>query len=99
MVTYDCIIEAQNFLVGHWEEKGKDVILACYHATPFNKTFTEFLNECTCCGGDWGSMLLTGIRKLWPEVYEKIPNNMGWFAWPCLVYTLLLCGVDTTTSD
>ena len=99
MVTYDCIVEAQDFLVKHWEETGKDVILTCYHATPFNKTFTEFLKECTCCGGNWGAMLLTGICKLWPEVYEKIPDDMGLFAWPCLCYTLLLCGVDTTTSD
>ena len=99
MVEYKDIIEAQEYLVKNWEEDGKKVILACFHANPFNDTFGSFLNECTACGGNWGGMLLTGIRKLWPEVYESIPDDMGVFSWACLCYTLLLCGVDTTSSD
>ena len=98
MIEYKYIIEAQNFLVEHWEEKGKQVIEACFRSTPYNDTFDNFLKECTVCGGNWCGMLLTGIRKLWPEVHANIPDDMGAFAWPCICYTLLLCGVDTTSD-
>lgn len=98
MIEYKYIIEAQNFLVEHWEEKGKQVIEVCFRSVPYNNTFDNFLKECTACGGNWGGMLLTGIRKLWPEVHANIPDEMGAFAWPCICYTLLLCGVDTTSD-
>lgn len=96
MITYKNIIEAQQFLVENWEEDGKRVIEACYHSTPYNDTFDAFLKECTCCGGNWGGMILTGIKKVFPEVWEAIPNNMGVFAFGCLCNTLILCGVDTS---
>lgn len=100
MIIYDYIIEAQDFLVKHWEDDGKAVITACHHVTPYNGTFKQFLNEkCIPCGGNWGAMILEGIRASWPEVWEKIPDNMGIFSWNCLLYTLLLCGVDTSTED
>ena len=98
MITYECIKEAQETIVDHWGDKGKEVIVACHKMNPFNKNFTEFLKECTACGGNWGGMLLTGIQKLYPDVYNAIPDDMGAFAWICLCYTLLLCGVDTTES-
>ena len=54
MITYDRIIEAQNFLVENWEEKGKQVIEACFRSTPYNDTIGNFIKECTACGGNWG---------------------------------------------
>lgn len=96
MITYEYIIEAQNFLVENWGENGKKVIETCFRMAPFNDSFDSFLNHCTACGGNWGGMLLTGIKKLYPEVWEVIPNDMGINVWPCLLYTLLLLGVDTT---
>ena len=96
MIGYNEIIEAQNYLVKNWEEDGKKVIEACFHVNPFNDTFSNFLSNCSACGGNWGGMLLTGIRKVFPTVYEVIPNDMGVFAWACLCYTLMLCGVDTS---
>ena len=98
MIRYEHIIEAQNFIVENWEERGEAVIEACHRITPFNDTFDEFLKHCTACGGNWGGMLLTGIRKLWPEVYANIPDDMGINVWACICYTLLLCGVDTTSD-
>ena len=37
--------------------------------------FEEFLNNCTACGGNWGAMLLTGIKKVFPEHYDEVSNH------------------------
>ena len=94
MITFEMITEAQNTLVKNWGEDGKKVVEACARVTPFNDTTGKFLEHCICCGGDWGVMLLAGIRELWPEVWDAIPIDMGCFAWNCLCQVLVLCGVD-----
>lgn len=95
-ITYEMIIDAQETLVKYWGEDGKKVIEICATVTPFNSHIKDFLSHCTTCGGDWGTMLLTGIKELWPKVWDAIPNEMGCFAWVCLCNTLVLCGVDTS---
>lgn len=47
-------------------------------------TMEEFLNHCTACGGDWVSMLLSGIKECYPDDYiglkakcESINSNSG----------------------
>lgn len=35
----------------------------------------EFLNNCTACGGNWGAMLLTGIKCVFPEQYEEVEKH------------------------
>lgn len=57
-------------------------------------TMSEFLGHCTACGGDWGGMLLTGVHKLWPHVWDAIPEQMGVYAWECICTTIGLCGVQ-----
>lgn len=37
--------------------------------------FNEFLKYCHTCGGDWTGMLLSGIREINPEYFDKIPND------------------------
>jgi hypothetical protein len=32
----------------------------------------EFLNYCSACGGNWGAMLLTGIKRVFPEEYNDV---------------------------
>lgn len=98
MLTYEYIKEAQDFLVDYWGEDGKKVIVEAFSIPKYNKPFSEFLNECSTCGGNWGGMLLTGVKRLWPNVYDAIPEQMGHFAWNAILYTLLLCGVDTTSE-
>lgn len=97
--TYDELKEAMDFLVEHWGEDGKRVIEAILNRSDRNLahglSMKGFLESCTACGGNWGGMLLTGIKRLYPTVWEAIPDNMGDYAWPCICYTLLLCGVDT----
>lgn len=96
MITCDMILEAQTYIINQWEDDGKKVIEAIYHVNPFNGSMKEFLTHCTACGGNWGGMLLTGIKKLYPDVWKAIPDDMGIFAFLCIAYTLLLCGVDTS---
>lgn len=57
-------------------------------------TMKEFLSHCTPCGGNWGGMLLTGINKLYPDVYDAIPDDMGPFAWSGICTTLRLLAVS-----
>ena len=95
-MTYEDLIEAQNFLVEHWGEDGKRVIVEAQKATKGNIPFKRFLEHCTACGGNWGGMILPGIRELWPFVWSAIPDDMGPFPFQCLFYTLILCGVDAS---
>lgn len=96
MITYDMIIEAQEKLVKYWGEDGKRVIEECAKITPFNEDVKTFLEYCTCCGGNWGGMFLSGIKRFYINVWSAIPDNMGIFAWDGICNTLILCGVDTS---
>lgn len=96
MITADMITAAQADIVTVWGEDGKRVIEICAQSNPLNITFKEFLNDCTACGGNWGGMLLTGLRELRPNVWDAIPDDMGVFAWQGICSTLVLCGVDTS---
>lgn len=99
--TYDEIKEAQDNLVRWWGEDGKRVIEAIFNLHVEGEilyrgmSMKEFLQSCTACGGNWGGMLLSGIKRLFPNVWKAIPENMGDYAWPCICYTLMLCGIDT----
>ena len=91
------VLEAQDFIVKHWGESGKRVVLETRKASDFyGMTFKQFLSHCTPCGGNWGGMILSGIRELWPHVWDEIPDDMGLFPFQCLISTLTLCGVDTS---
>lgn len=35
----------------------------------------EFLSNCTACGGNWGAMLLTGIKCVFPEQYTEVEEH------------------------
>lgn len=98
MITCKMITDAQDTLTKCWEESGEKVIAECAKVNPFNGTSSEFLKHCTACGGNWGGMLLTGVRELWPEVWNAIPDDMGCFAWACICSVLVLCGVDTSST-
>lgn len=96
MITADMIIDAHNTIHEHWGEDGDRVIEEAAKVTPFNGTTKEFLNHCITCGGDWGGMLLSGIKELYPAVWDAVPNDMGVFAFTDICLTLVLCGVDTS---
>ena len=93
MITYRDNKNAQKILIKCWKEQGKKVIEECSKVNPFNNTCKEFLNHCVCYGGNVGQILLTGIKELYPNVYEVIPEKMGHFTFVCIVSTLILCGI------
>lgn len=96
MITYEQIVDCMDTIVDNWGEKGKEVVIACLHEKPFNDNMDKFLDNCTACGGNWGGMILTGIRKLYPKIYDIIPDDMGVFAFGTLCSVLILLGVDTS---
>ena len=96
MITYEMIQQAQEQLISHWEDAGKRVIEEIAKVAPFNSGSKEFLDHCTACGGNWGGMLLTGIRELYPAVWDAIPDDMGVDSFACICSVLILCGVDTS---
>lgn len=87
--------ERIDLLREYWGKEVVDNIVTAIVADyPQTMTMNEFLNHCTACGGNWGGMLLTGVRKLWPHVWDAIPEQMGVYAWECICTTLGLCWVQ-----
>ena len=83
-----------QFLVACWKDHGISVLEAISHQHTTPMTTDSFIsNHCYACGGDWGAMLLTGIKSLYPEVYDAIPDDMGHFAWRCLCSVTTLLGI------
>ena len=94
MITNETVIEAKECLVEYWGEDGKKVIAECAKVTPFTGQLKDFLGNCTACGANWVRAILTGIKELFPNVWEAIPDDMGMFAFMCVCAILTLSGVD-----
>lgn len=92
---FDTITNAQNELVENWGDAGKEVVTLCFQARKFDGNTADFLKFCTACGGNWGGMFLSGVRTLYPEVWEAIPEDMGVFAFGSICDVLILLGVRT----
>ena len=41
----------------------------------YSMSMEEFLSNCTACGGNWGAMLLTGIKRVFPEYYIEVEEH------------------------
>lgn len=54
---------------------------------------TEFLNNCTACGGNWSAMIMSGIHKCFPEQYNDMPSNKGYDLFE-LMQIAADCGVN-----
>lgn len=94
MMTYEKYDEAIKTIVEDWGDAGKRVVERALHA-PVNIPFKSFLDNCSACGGNWGGMLLTGIKRLRPEIWEAIPDKLGHRGFVDLCYTLNLMGIET----
>ena len=86
MTYYEAIEEVKD----KW---GDNVLIKTCLVNKTPMTFDEFLTHCTCCGGNWGGMLLTGIHELYPEVWDIIPEDMGWNPFHTICAMLVLLGV------
>lgn len=96
MITGKDYIDAIQVVKKEW---GDDVLVAACLAEKKQMTFNEFLDNCIACGGNWGGMLLSGIDKLWPDIWEIIPEKMGNNAFTTICHLLILLGVDTSGED
>lgn len=74
-----------------WESSVDDIMEAAPKGVSIS--MDDFLNHCTACGGNWGGMLLSGIKELWPAVWDAIPDHMGVHAFAGILCTLEICGV------
>lgn len=92
-MKYEQIKKAIEIIEEDWGDRGKQVIELAFN-NRLDISFDEFLSNCTACGGNWGGMLLTGFKKLRPEIYEAIPDDMGHRAFVVLCATLDLLGVE-----
>ena len=84
-------MDARAQLRDHWANA--DTVIAVAEKHNYGDTFKNFLTHCTACGGNWCGMLLTGIRKLYPDVWDAIPDDMGLYAFYDICAVLVLCGV------
>lgn len=91
MTKAESITKAIETIYADWKDDGQAVVAACIITGPLHMDMKDFLSECICCGGNWGGMLLSGVKRLRPEVWDAIPNDMGDRAWIdiCCVLTLL----------
>lgn len=48
-------------------------------------TFEDFISHCTACGGNWTAMILTGIKDVVPDLYERMPDRSYSFDEVCFI--------------
>lgn len=89
-MDYTEIVYYMSLLAKEWGIDGEKVVAECFKADTKEMNCDEFVKYCSACGGNWGGMLLTGVKRLYPEVWNAIPNEMGHNAWGCIIATLKL---------
>ena len=87
--------ELREYLIEEWGEAGERVLAEVDKIDKVEMTFDDFLGYCFACGGNWSAMFLSGIKKLWPQIWDAIPENMGHHFWVCLSVLIKLCGVKS----
>lgn len=86
--------EDRKYIVEIWKDAGQKVLEAIDRQDAKAMNSDDFLLHCTACGGNWGGMLLSGVKALYPEVYEAIPQNMGKYAWQGICTVICLLNID-----
>jgi hypothetical protein len=85
----------QEYTIRYYWDDADAVIDAIARQKTTPMTMSEFLDHCIACGGNWGGMLLSGIKELYPDVYDAIPDEMGFNAFGCICTILNMLGVTT----
>ena len=93
-MDYAEIVYYMSLLAKECGKAGEMFVEQCFEADTKEMSCDEFLNNCSACGGNWGGMLLTGVKRLYPEVWYVIPDDMGHNAWGCIIATLKLLKID-----
>ena len=85
-------LNSRETIIALWKLRGI-ALVEMAEIRPINMTVKEFLSHCTACGGDWGAMLLSGIKELSPVVYDLVPDDMGVFSFCAICELLHILGV------
>lgn len=85
----------REYIIAVWGKHGEKVVVEIDLVSKQPITMSDFLNYCTACGGNWGGMLLSGIRTLYPTVWDVIPDDMGIFAWEAICAVCRLLNIST----
>ena len=87
-----------EYVVANWGDAGIKIVelISTKYANNPHMELDEFLNHCIACGGNWGGMLLSGIKDLFPDVWELIPEDMGIFALSVICDRLRLLNIYST---
>lgn len=96
MILHSDFMEALDTVRNEW---GDEVVVYACMAQKTKINFKDFLDLCTACGGNWGGMLLSGVRRLYPDVWDAIPEDMGVHAWGTICSLLIILGVDTSEEE
>lgn len=90
-----------EYVVANWGDAGIKIIelISTKYANNPHMELDEFLDHCIACGGNWGGMLLSGIKELFPDVWELIPEDMGMFAFTVICEVLNLLNVKNTKNN
>ncbi len=96
MITEEMRKEAMTEIAFGWSDSARAIFEECAKIEPFDGGVGEFLDHCAACGGNWGGMFLSGIKSLYPKVWDAIPNDMGRSPFDKICSVLVLCGVDTS---
>lgn len=70
--------EVRDLLVNAWGDDVAGKVFAeidKVHTEPM--AVSDYMDKCTACGGDWGNMLLSGVKVLFPDVYNAVPDKLG----------------------
>lgn len=86
LASKECLIEL-------WGDNAHTVLNVIDTTNAPTISGNEFLDHCTPCGGDMCGLLLSGIRALYPTVWEAIPDDMGKHAFYALGTILELLNI------
>ena len=70
-------LASRECLVELWGEDATKVLATIDSTTIVPMHGKDFLSHCTTYGGDWCALLLSGIKALYPAVWDAIPEDMG----------------------
>lgn len=101
MVSDEMLREAEAFITSKWGKSAERVISECKKMPKINLSLSEYANKyCVAQGGNLGGMLISGLAlSEYKNVYDAIPSRMGKNgneAFLCIVYLLVLLGVDAS---
>ena len=71
---YDCEGPFE-FVFPSEDDEDEDIFESLKEEKEPKMTFEEFLNHCDAKGGNWVMMILSGIKKVFPEKYEEIKEK------------------------